>query len=350
MNLLKVEGMTNTTNFKIDGRNIGVGEPTFIIAEIGVNHNGDVNLAHKMIDAAADAGADAVKFQTIDPDSSYVPGTPSYEVFSDASFVLGQYREFVEHCREREIVFFTTPGDWPSLEMCSKLSLPVIKISSGLMTNSPIVMEAAQMGVPLIISTGGAYLWEVGQVVHELESVGKDDFALLHCVSIYPADDDRLNLRSINTMQQAFPYPIGYSDHSMGRTASISAVTLGACLIEKHFTLSRDLAGGDNSLSSEPQEFSAMVREIRACEKMQGDYDKRPHDSESEFRSRFRRRLVANHDILEGDVLTAQSIGLKRPLDPVGLSPSLYREILGKRASRTIQQHEPITWDCITET
>ena len=335
-------------SIQIGRRAVGPGNPVFVVAELGVNHNGDVDLAHRLIDGAADAGADAVKFQTIDADASYVPGTPSHEIFSGASLDLEEYQGLVEHCRERDIVFFTTPGDWPSLELCKKLSVPAIKISSGLMTNLPLVLAAGQLGVPMVISTGGAYLWEVGRIVDELEAIGMRDFALLHCVSIYPASDDTLNLRAIDTLQRAYPYPTGYSDHSLGRVASISAVTLGACIIEKHFTLSRDLPGGDNHLSSEPEEFAALVSEIRACQEMLGGQGKRPHQNEMDFRERFRRRLVASEDIAEGEVLTAGSVGLMRPLEPGGLSPEYYNNVLGKRAARPIRRHQPIDWDAIT--
>ena len=337
------------SQFQIGQRTVGSGHPTFIIAELGINHNGDVDLAHKLVDSAADTGADAVKFQTADADASYVPGTPSHRVFSEAALSLEEYHGLVEHCQERGIVFFTTPGDWPSLEICRKLSVEVIKISSGLMTNLPLVLEAANIGVPLIISTGGAYLQEVGRVVHELESIGAKDFALLHCVSIYPASDDILNLPAIRALQEAYPYPIGYSDHSMGNVAPVTAVTLGACVIEKHFTLSRDLPGGDNFFSREPEEFTAMVRDIRACEQMLIGDGKRPQTSETDFREKFRRRLVANVDIAMGATLTADLVGLKRPLEPKGLTPEHYHDVLGKRTARAIRQHEPIDWDAITE-
>ena len=334
-------------NIEIGGHQIGDGNPTFVIAEIGVNHNGDIDLAHKLIDGALESGADAVKFQTIDADASYVPGTPSHDIFSKISFGLEDYQALSNHCREKGIVFFTTPGDWPSLEICKNISVPAVKISSGLMTNTPIVLEAATLGVPLIISTGGAYLWEIGKIVNQLEDINFKDFTLLHCVSIYPADDDTLNLRAILDMKEAFPYPIGYSDHSLGITAVLSAVTLGAKVIEKHFTLSRDLPGGDNFLSSEPDEFKRLVDQIRACENMLIGGYKRPHKKEMEFRKRFRRRLVANRDIKKGQILTNELVGLMRPLEPYGLSPDFYEEIIGKKASREIARHDPITLDVI---
>lgn len=341
--------MQNLGSIKIAGKTIGYGSPAFIVAEVGINHSGDLDLAHKLVDGAADVGADSIKFQTIDADSSYVPGTPSHEVFEGASFTLDQYKELLIHCEEREIIFFTTPGDWPSLEICRKLPVPAIKISSGLMTNVPIVLEAAKMEVPLVISTGGSYLWEIGEVVTKLEELGKTDFALLHCVSIYPASDDKLNLRAIGAMQAAFPYPIGYSDHSLGKVAPLAAVTLGATLIEKHFTISKTLPGGDNFLSSEPHEFREMVQDIRDCEKMLEGGVKRPHVDEMGFRSGYRRRLVANQDISSGQKLTSELVGLKRPLKPAGLGPEFFDSVIGRRATRNLRKHEPIGWDSITK-
>lgn len=341
--------MRDHSSIEIAGKTVGAGNPAFIVAEVGINHNGDLDLAHKLVDGAADVGADAIKFQTIDANASYVPGTPSHEVFSGASLTLDQYKELARHCEERGIIFFTTPGDWPSLEICRNLSVPAIKISSGLMTNVPVLLEASRMQVPLVISTGGAYLWEIGQVVHRLEAVGMTDLALLHCVSIYPASDDKLNLKAIGAMQAAFPYTIGYSDHSLGKVAPLAAVTLGASLIEKHFTISKKLPGGDNFLSSEPAEFREMIQEIRNCEKMLKGGDKRPHLDEIEFRSGYRRRLVANQDISIGQELTSELVGLKRPLNPVGLGPEFFEKVIGRKATRKLYRHEPIQWDSITE-
>lgn len=302
-----------------------------------------------MIDAAAHAGADAVKFQTIDPEASYVPGTPSYEEFSGKTFSLEQYQALVKHSSERGVIFFTTPGDFPSLELCRRLSLPTIKVSSGLMTNIPLILAAARMKVPLLISTGGAYLWEIGRVVYELERIGMTDIALLHCVSLYPAPDEALGLRAIEALKSAFPYPVGYSDHSLGRVACICALSLGACVIEKHLTLSQDLRGADHHLASEPDEFAALVQEIRACEKMLMREGKQPLEDEMEFRKRYRRRLVANVDVSKGQVLSAELVGLKRPLQPSGLPAEFYADVLGKKATRAIRQHEPIDWDAITK-
>ena len=339
--------MNETLNIEIAGRKIGQNEPTFVIAEIGVNHNGDIDLAHKLIDGAIESGADAVKFQTIDADASYVPGTPSHDIFSKISFGLEEYEAISNHCKEKGIIFFTTPGDWPSLEICRRISVPAVKISSGLMTNTPIVLEAATLGVPLVISTGGAYLWEIGKLVNQLEDIKFKDFTLLHCVSIYPADDDTLNLKAILDMQESFPYPIGYSDHSLGITAVLSAVTLGAKVVEKHFTLSKELPGGDNFLSSEPDEFKELVEQIRACENMLIGGSKKPHKKEIEFRERFRRRLVANRNIEKDEILTSELVGLMRPLQPYGLSPDFYQEIIGKKASKKISKYDPITLDSI---
>lgn len=175
------------------------------------------------------------------------------------------------------------------------------------------------------------------------------DIVLLHCVSMYPAPDQALSLRAIEALKSTFSYPVGYSDHSLGRVACICAVSLGACVIEKHFTLSHDLPGADHHLSSEPDEFSTLVQEIRACEKMLAREGKQPHEDEMGVRARNRRCLVANTDIAKGQLLTAELVSLKRPLQSGGLSPEFYSDVLGKKATRVIRQHEPIGWDSITE-
>ena len=332
---------------QIGDHTIGQGHPVFVIAEIGINHSGDVGLAHQMVDAAVDAGANAVKFQTIDADASYVPGTPSHAAFSGAALTFEEYQSIVTHCQERGVVFFTTPGDWPSLDVCARLRVPAIKISSGMMTNLPIVLAAARMNVPLVISTGGSHLWEVQSLVHELESIGTTEFALLHCVSVYPAADEILNLGAIRTLDETFRNPVGYSDHSAGSVACIAAVAIGATVLEKHFSLSRDLPGGDNFLSSEPNEFAALVKDVRSAELMMVGDGKTPHEEELSFRERMRRRLVAGADIAKGDLLTPQVVGLMRPLEPKGLAPEHYATVVGKRAARDISKHEPIEWDAV---
>lgn len=336
-------------HIQIGDRPVGPGEPVFIIAEIGINHDGALERAHALVDAAADSGADAVKFQTVDADASYVPGNPSYEVFSGKNFDIGQYKELCVHCRERGIFFFTTPGDTPSLDLCGSLDLPALKISSGLMSNLPFILSATELGVPMIISTGMAYLWEVLRIAERLEDHGFSDMALLHCTSIYPAPDDTLNLNVIKSLQAFLPYPVGYSNHSLSNVACTSAVALGACILEVHCTLDRKRPGADHHISFEPAAFRSMVGDVRRCEAMLGERWKRPDPAEVEGRTRIRRGIVARTDIEKGQIIREDMVGLMRALDDPGLPAYLYHVIVGKRTMRAVRKHEPIGWDCITE-
>ncbi|RJP27554.1 MAG: hypothetical protein C4527_13250 [Candidatus Omnitrophota bacterium] len=326
----------------IDHRIIGDGHPCLIIAEIGINHDGCLTRAHEMIEAAKQSGADAVKFQTVDPDASYVPESPSYQAFSGKGFTESQYRELIAHCRELNMIFFTTPGDFPSLRLCQHLQLPALKISSGLFTNLPLILEATRLGIPLIISTGMSYLWEISRLVTTLESQHFFEFALLHCVSTYPVAEEKLNLRAIEYLKTIFPYPIGYSNHCLHPLACSNAVAAGACILEQHFTLDRSLPNADHSISMEPDAFAVMVENVRSTEKMLGRADKRPTDEELQAKDNVRRYLVANCDITKGQPFNSVNVGIKRLVQQTGLTPEFHEFVLGKRAGRDMNKNEPI--------
>jgi N,N'-diacetyllegionaminate synthase len=340
--------MTAPTTPNMMQMTVGPQHPIFVIAEIGINHDGDVNCAHSLIDACAAAGADAVKFQTVSPDASYVPGTPSYEAFSSRTLTVDQYIALQRHAADRRVVFFTTPGDLPSLELCERLALPAVKISSGMLTNLPMLRRAAGLGVPLIMSTGGAYLWEVGRSVHELEHSGAHSIALLHCVSMYPAPAEDVQIRAMTVLAGVFPYPVGYSDHTLDSTACICAAALGASVIEKHVTLDRTRPGADHAIAAEPAELAQLVRQLRIAEQLLRGAGKRPAAGEHQFRERFRRRVVALADIAAGQTLTADLLGVMRPLEPKGLAPEFLDWVIGRRATRQLRRHEPIDLDAIT--
>lgn len=334
---------------RIADRLVGPAQPVYIVAEVGINHDGDLRQAERLVDAAADAGADAVKFQTIDAEASYVPGHPSHAAFAGRGFTLEQYRGLQERCRQRGVAFFTTPGDWPSLELCAKLGVPLVKVSSGLMTNLPLILEAAKLRVPFVISSGMAHLWEVGRVVQALEDRGARDLVLLHCTSLYPTPPEAVALRAIPQMQAAFPYPVGYSDHTLGATACLGAVALGARMLEKHITLDRSRPGADHHISAEPGEFVDLVRQVRALERMLERDRKAPDPQEVAQRPRLRRSLVARADLAAGQALTPEAVGLMRPLGEPGLPAEALPEVLGRRLTRPLRRHEPLTWDHLTE-
>lgn len=335
--------------FKIGKHSIGHNEPCFIIAEIGINHNGDIDVAKRMIEEAKKANVDAVKFQTINPVESYTQESESYKVFKDRELTLDQYHEIVNFCHELDIIFLTTPGDFSSLKICQELKLPAYKISSGLMTNMPLITKAIESKVPLIISTGASYLWEVGKLVSYLEHNAFNDAVFLHCVTQYPASAKQLNLNAIQTMRNAFPCPVGYSDHYPGNTACIAAVTLGACMIEKHFTIDeKPEVGADDHISLNPEEMKQLVYEIRECEEMFQTHLKSPVDDEIPFRSNYRRFLVATKSLPAGHVLTEEDMIAKRKPDHTGFPPEMLPQLIGLKTVRDITMNDPLGWEAVT--
>jgi len=323
---------------------IGQGCPVFVIAEAGVNHNGDVGLARQLIDAAISAGADAVKFQTFNaeaiaasdsPKANYQLATTSpeqsqlemlrqLELSRDAHYTLKSY------CDEQGITFLSTPFDLPSVDLLDRLSVPAYKVSSGDLTNLPLIEQVSRKGKPVILSTGMATLEEVGTAVETVQDAGCNELILLHCVSNYPAIPDEVNLRAMETMEQEFKVPVGFSDHTQGIAISLAAVALGAAVIEKHFTFDRNLPGPDHQASLEPTELSALVKGIRSIERALGDGRKKPTQAELETARVARRSIMAGISLKAGTVLQPDALVLKRP--GTGLPPSMLKSIIGKRA------------------
>jgi N,N'-diacetyllegionaminate synthase len=326
----------------ISGREVGPGRPCFIIAEAGVNHNGSLEAARQLIDVAVAAGADAVKFQTFKAERLATPDAPKAEYqlrntgAAESQFEMLQRLELSEeahldllnYCAERAILFMSTPFDEGSADFLDELGVAVFKLPSGEITNLPFVEHVARKGKPLIVSTGMAYLGEVETAVRSIVEAGNRDFILLHCVSNYPADSTDANLRAMQTMQATFNVPVGYSDHTLGIEVALAAVALGACVIEKHFTLSRDLPGPDHRASLEPDELAAMVRGIRKVEASLGHGRKEPAASEAEIAAVARRSLVAACDIDAGTELTKELIAIRRP--GTGLPAAMLSEVVGR--------------------
>ncbi len=343
-----------TRNLSVGTRILGSGQPCFIIAEAGVNHNGDPDLAMALVDAAQKAGADAVKFQTFKAErlvSKMTPmadyqkqntGTdkPMIEMLRQLEMSDDLHDRLHKYCRRRGILFLSSPFDEVSADFLYHLGLPAFKIPSGELTNLPFLRHLAKLGRPLIISTGMASLAEVGDAVRAVEAAGNSEIVLLHCLSNYPADPREVNLRAMQTMSAAFDMPIGYSDHVLGNEAALAAVALGACVIEKHFTINRSLPGPDHQASLEPAELESLVRGIRMVEQTLGDGIKRPMPSELKNHSVSRKSIVAASDILAGDIFSTENLTVKRPA--TGLSPMLWDKLLGTRAPRNFQCDEPI--------
>jgi N,N'-diacetyllegionaminate synthase len=327
---------------RVKHKTIGDRQPVFIIAEIGTNHNGHLELALEMVERARELGADAVKFQPVAPWASYIEGTEAHSIYSRTWLELEDWKRIKERAERCNLIFFAAPADLPGAEMMKTLQIPLVKISSPSMTNVPLQDAVAAYGVPVMVSTGMSYVGEVEKVVLRLNERGVKEIILLHCVSIYPSPAECLNLKAIQTMMQVFPYPIGYSDHSLGNTACWAAVALGAKVIEKHFTLDKTMEGPDHSLSADYEDFKALVAGIRHVERALGSGVKAPCELEKEKREVYRRCLVANCDVPKDTVIRPEMVGLKRPVGKRGLDTDFYYDVIGKRTVKDLKKDEAI--------
>ncbi len=329
---------------EIDGYCVGEGVPCFIIAEAGVNHNGDLALARQLIAAAKQAGADAVKFQTFSAEKLVSASAPKaeYQMRTTAAaqsqlamikaleLSRDAHRELLEYSRQQQILFLSSPFDESTADFLEELGMPAFKIPSGEITNLPFLAHLARKGKPLILSTGMSNLAEVEVALQTIQGAGDPAVVLLHCVSNYPAAAVDINLRAMQTMRQAFCVPVGYSDHVPQNEIAFAAAALGACVIEKHFTLNRQLPGPDHQASLEPDELAHLVGGIRNVEAALGDGRKRPTASELNTAEVARKSLVAARDIRPGEVIDLQMVSVKRP--GTGLVPSFLPQLVGRKA------------------
>ena len=339
----------------IAGRAIGPGQPCFIVAEAGVNHNGSLETALQMVDVAREAGASAIKFQTFKaerlvtrdaPKADYQrcttdPCESQYEMLRHLELPRCAYTRLVDHCRALKILFLSSPFDEESADFLDRLGLPAFKIPSGEITNLPLLAHVAAKNKPLIVSTGMSTLAEVESAVASIRAVGVGDLLLLQCTSNYPAEPASANLRAMETLARAFNVPVGYSDHTEGNSTALAAVALGACMIEKHFTLDRRLPGPDHAASVEPAGLAELVREIRQVEAALGDGQKRPAPRETETARVTRKSLVAACDITPGTVLTEAMVVLRRP--GTGLPPEVRPYVVGRTARTAIPSGSLLT-------
>ena len=325
-----------------------------IIAEAGVNHNGSLDLALKMVDEAKRAGADIVKFQTAIPEkviskyadkAEYQKKTTGneesqLEMCKRIHLKLSDYDIIKKYCEEVGIEFLSTPFDLESIDYLEKLGIRLWKIPSGEITNLPYLIKIAKTGKPVIMSTGMSELNEVEEAVNVLKKGGAGEITLLHCTTEYPAPFESVNLRAMNTLREKFGTKVGYSDHTVGFEAAVAAVVLGASVIEKHFTLNHNMEGPDHKASLEPEEFEVMVNNIRLIEKALGDGVKQPAEAEKKNIAIARKSIVAAKDIKKGEVLTEDNITVKRPGN--GISPMRWFEVLGTEAVRDFGEDELI--------
>ena len=332
-------------------------QPCYIIAEAGVNHNGNLELALQLVDAASAAGADAVKFQTFKADALVTKTTSKAEyqttntgksesqhsMLSKLELSAADHDILIEHCQKKNITFLSTGFDSDSLKLLQSLDLPSYKIPSGEITNLPLLRQLASFGKPLIVSTGMATLDEIGETLNALQIAGvqRKDITLLHCTTQYPTPMENVNLRAMLSMGEQFNgVEIGYSDHTLGIEVPIAAVALGATVIEKHFTLDRTMPGPDHAASLEPAELKAMVTAIHNIQQALGDGHKQPSAAELATRKVARKTIVAAQTIQVGETLTENNLTVKRAEG--GISPMLWDSVVGTTATQSYTEDQPI--------
>ncbi len=331
----------------LQGRQIGGGARCFVIAEAGVNHDGDLAVAHQLVDAAADARADAVKFQTFAPDALASANAPKAayqlrrtagaesqrEMLRRLSLSREAHVALKDHAERRGLLFLSTPFDEGSADFLEQLGVAAFKVASGEITNHAFLRHLGRKGKPLLLSTGMSDLAEVAAAVH---AAAAPSLALLHCLSSYPAPPEQANLRAMETLRRSFEVPVGYSDHTLGSAVMLASVALGAALVEKHLTLGRDRSGPDHAASAEPLEFRALVEQIRFVESALGDGVKSVQPAERETRAVARKSLFAARDLFRGERIDEHALRAQRP--GTGISPSRLPALIGRVLTRDLPE------------
>lgn len=345
------------TPIRIGRREIGGDAPCFIVAEAGVNHDGRVALARRLVDIAAIAGCDAVKFQTFTADRLAVASAPKaayqrasghesqQEMLRRLELSEADHRDVIAHCATRKITFLSSPFDEQSADLLETLGVQAFKVPSGELTNTPLLENLARRGRPLLISTGMATLTEVERAVRAVTDCGNHAIVLLHCTSSYPAAPEDANLRAMETLRATFDVPVGYSDHTLGIDVALAAVALGACVLEKHVTHDTDASGPDHKVSLDAERLRDLVARVRDVERALGNGRKEPAASERDVAAVARKSVVAVREIQAGSVITEDMLGIRRP--GTGLPPEAREQILGRRARVAIAAGSLIAWDSL---
>ncbi len=319
-----------------------------IIAEAGCNHNGSLQMALELVDSAKSCGADAVKFQAFKAEKLVTRDAPQanyqvantgvvesqFDMIKRLELSTEEHRAISEHCASVGITYLCTPFDEDSADMLVELGVPAFKLGSGELTSLPLLKHIAGLGLPMILSTGMSNIGEVEEAVNTVRENGCPEIILLHCVSNYPADPAEVNLKAMKTLEMAFQLPVGYSDHTLGNEVGIAAVALGARVIEKHFTTSRDLPGPDHQASLEPDELEEMIRQIRTVESALGNGVKVPAPSERNTAEVARKSIAVARDMHKGDVIVESDLTVLRP--GTGLKPNLIPYVIGKKLRNDI--------------
>lgn len=343
---------------KIGEREIGKGNPAYIIAEMSANHAGDISRAKEIIHAAKEAGADCIKIQTYTPDTITIDcdlpyfhisdgtwnGENLYQLYKKAYTPWEWQKELLEEAKKTGIDFFSTPFDNTAVDFLEEIGIEFYKIASFELVDIPLIEYVASKGKPMIMSTGMATLAEIDEAVNAVRNQGNNNLALLRCASAYPAITDEMNLRTMQNMGETFGVPCGLSDHSMGSIGAVTAVALGASIIEKHFCIDRSIENPDSSFSMNPTEFKQMVCDIRQAEKAIGrvQYGSTEQEKPSQI---FRRSIFCVKDIKKGEKLTQENVRIIRP--GYGLAPKYYKDVLGQVALKNIERGTPLEMEMI---
>jgi len=331
----------------------------YIIAEIGANHNGDMDLAKKMIDSAVDCGCDAVKFQSWTPKSliakeeydrnqSYDDSPKKHfgslkEMVEKYYLRDDQHEELKNYCQEKGVDFCSSPFSKQEVDLLVKLNVPFLKIASMDINNIPFLKYAAKTMKPIVVSTGMSTLAEIETAVQTIKNEGNNNIVLLHCISIYPPKDKDIHLRNITMLQQAFDLPIGFSDHSFGASIPLASVALGACIIEKHFTLDKDLPGWDHEISANPIEMKTICEDSKKIAAALGNVFRTVSDEEEQKKYKFRRSIVSSKKLKKGDVITESDLAFKRP--GTGIPPNEYNYLIGRKLNTDLEEDSLLNWN-----
>lgn len=346
-------------SFRIDGREVGGGAETYVIAEVGANHNRDLALARELIDVAADAGADAVKFQTYSGARIYSSKTPRFEylksisdktpadLLEEISLPREWQPDLAAHARERGIQFFSSPFDHEAVDELEQVGVPVFKIASFEIGDLPLIRRVAATGKPMIISTGMATMDEIDEAVTAAREAGAEEIGLMQCTSVYPAPAERANLAAMETMREEFGVPVGLSDHTEGIAVAIAAAALGAAFVEKHYTLDRAMKGPDHPFAIEPDELRSMVAGIREARAAIGDGLKQgPSPEEAgEMYTLGRRSIIVVGDHPAGTVLSREMLTVKRP--GFGIAPKELDRVVGRTLKEAVTDDDILTWEMV---
>ncbi len=333
----------------------------YIIAEIGANHNGDIELAKKIIDKAKECGVDAVKFQSWTPESLIAKeeydNNQSYDDGDGGKKHFGSLKEMVEkyylteeqhyelkaYCDQLGLEFCSTPFSTQEADMLEKMDIPFYKIASMDINNLPLLRHIAKKQKPIVLSTGMSTLAEIERAVKEIEKQGNTQIIILHCISIYPPKMEDIHLHNITMLQQAFDYPIGFSDHSIGTSIPLASVALGSCLIEKHFTIDKDMPGWDHAISANPQEMKEIVNESNNIHLAMGNFYRTVSPEEEEKKKKFRRSIVSSRLLKKGEIITESDIKFKRP--GTGIAPDEAHYVIGRKLNKDIDVDQLIHWE-----